>query len=233
MKISFIRTAVFISLAAFAASVVFAQERTEFAPLEQLALSVNISSEDTSPDDSSRQSLVNFVLAATIKNIADGDSVTLEGAHKARFKIRLSDMDTPEIEHTEFTPRGCKCKTIPFRPGQPGGKAATEALKNLVSVGDAVVAECYEIDWYGRMVCHIFKGRTNINLEMIKNGWGWLPRDEQLNAISAWIRDPASYDAEAFAKQKALGAWGLSGQASPRQWRTDCWNEGKCAGAEQ
>ena len=233
MKISFIGNSVFVLLLAFGASVVFAQELTEFAPLEKLALSVNIQPEDTSHDDASRRSLVNFMLAATIKGIADGDTVTLEDANKTRFKIRLSDMDTPEIEHAEFTPRGCKCKTIPFRPGQPGGKAATEALKNLVSVGDSVAAECYEIDRYGRMVCHIFKGKTNINLEMIKNGWGWLPRDKGDDFKTAWIRDPASYDAESLAKQKALGAWGLPGQVSPARWRTDCWNDGKCERAEK
>ena len=214
MKITFVRNTVFVLLLAFGATVVFAQELTEFAPLE-------------------RQSLVNFMLDATIKHITDGDTVTLEGEKKTHFTIRLSDMDAPEIEHAEFTPRGCACKTIPFRPGQPGGKAATEALKNLVSVGDSVAAECYEIDRYGRMVCHIFKGKTNINLELIKNGWGWLPRDKGDDFKTAWIRDPASYDAERLAKQKALGAWGLPGQASPARWRTDCWNDGKCEGAEK
>ncbi|SMN00381.1 SNase-like nuclease [uncultured Candidatus Thioglobus sp.] len=218
MKIPRISAAVFISLAAFASTVAFSQALTEPAP----------------PEDTARQSQVNFVLAATIKKIADGDTVILEGVNKKRFVIRVSDMDTPEIEHAEFTPRSCKdCKPVPFRPGQPGGKAATEALKNLLSVGDAVAVECYELDIYGRMVCHIFKGDTNINLEMIKNGWGWLPRDKHSNFKTEWIREPASYGAERLAKQKSLGAWGLSGQVSPARWRKDCWNNGQCEGAEK
>ena len=59
--------------------------------------------------------------------------------------------------------------------GQPGGQEATSALEALISVNDSVTAECYEVDVYGRPVCHIFKDKMNVNLEMIKNGWGWLP----------------------------------------------------------
>lgn len=203
-----------ISLFILGASVVFAQELNNIVA-----------------DDALRKSHINFTLVATLKRIVDGDTVTLEGRNKALFKIRLSDMDTPEIEHAEFTPRGGQ--TVPFRPGQPGGKAATEALKKLLSVGDSVVAECYEIGRYGRNICHIFKGRTNINLEMIKNGWGWLPRNKQFDFKTIWIKDPASYEAERLAKQKSLGAWGLPRQVLPRQWRIDCWANGKCEGAEQ
>lgn len=185
-------------------------------------------------DDNERQSGVNFRLHGIIKNITDGDTVTLEGRKKKHFTIRLSDIDTPEIQHDAFTPRNCRsCETVPFRPGQPGGNAATQALKNLVGIGDAVVAECYETDIYKRMVCHLFKGETNINLEMIKNGWGWLPRNQHGKLISAWIQDPASYDAECVAKQNTLGAWGLPAQVSPRQWRTACWRDGNCEGAEK
>jgi hypothetical protein len=94
---------------------------------------------------------------------------------------------------------------VPFRPGQVGGKQATEALQSLLAVGDEVVAECYELDAYGRSVCHVFKGSMNINLEMIKTGWGWLPECRE------WIRDQASFAAEQTAKSADLGAWGLVG----------------------
>ena len=188
-------------------------------------------SSNTSSDDG-RQSHVNFRLDATIKKIIDGDTVAIEGNNNKRFVIRLSDLDTPETRHDAFTPRGRKCEAVPARAGQAGGKAATKALKDLIHVGDPVTAECYEIGVYGRMICHLFKGQTNINLAMIKNGWGWLPRNRKGKLIHAWIKHPASYDAERVAKQNALGAWGLPAQISPRQWRTDCWDDGNCAGAE-
>jgi micrococcal nuclease len=173
-----------------------------------------------------RAALVNFSITAPVVAIEDGDTVTLEGKSKARFIVRFSDIDTPEVSHKAFTPRDCKCNPIPFRPGQPGGKRAKAVLETLVSVGDTVTAECYEMDQYGRAVCHIFKGSTNLNLEQIKSGWGWLPSKAE------WVRDPDSKPAEDGARAAKLGAWGLPNQVSPAEWRKSCWIDGKCDGQE-
>jgi micrococcal nuclease len=173
-----------------------------------------------------RASAVNFTLTATVSAMEDGDTVTLEGNNKARFVIRFSDIDTPEVAHKAFTPRDCQCKPIPFRPGQPGGKSAKQSLEALVAVGDKVTAECYEMDQYGRAVCHVFKAGVNLNLEQIKRGWGWLPSKAE------WVRDPQSEPAEVAARKAKLGAWALPNQVSPAEWRKDCWIDGKCDGAE-
>ena len=149
----------------------------------------------------------------------------MTGRRNARFVIRLSDLDTPETSHQAFTPRDCKCAPVPFRPGQAGGKQATEELQNLLAVGEDVSAECYELDDYGRSICHVFKCSTNINLEMIRRGWGWLPERRE------WIRDEASLAAEQAAKSAGLGACGLAGQLSPAIWRRECWRNGDCNGA--
>jgi hypothetical protein len=82
-----------------------------------------------------------------------------------------------------------------------------------------------ELDDYGRSVCHIFKGATNIHLEMIRKGWGWLPDRRE------WIRDEASFAAEKAARSAGLGAWGLADQQSPSRWRHRCWRGGECDGA--
>ncbi|WP_141340083.1 thermonuclease family protein [Bradyrhizobium sp. USDA 3458] len=173
-----------------------------------------------------RTSAVNFTLTATVLAMEDGDTITLEGSNKARFIIRFSDIDTPEVAHKAFTPRDCQCKPIPFRPGQPGGKSAKQSLEGLVAVGDKVAAECYEMDQYGRAVCHIFKAGLNLNLEQIKRGWGWLPSKAE------WVRDPQSRPAEDAARKAKLGAWALQNQVPPAEWRKNCWIDGKCDGAE-
>ncbi len=173
-----------------------------------------------------REDLVNFSLTAIVKDIDDGDTIDLVGKGGARFVIRFSDMDTPEVSREPYTDKNCDCNSMAFRPGQPGGKAATQSLLELVSVGDEVTAQCYEPDKYGRFACHIFKGEVNVNLEQIKRGWGWLPTKKQ------WVRDPASVAAEAEAKSKKLGAWRLAGQVSPAEWRDACWKQGKCDNAE-
>jgi endonuclease YncB( thermonuclease family) len=71
-----------------------------------------------------REDSVNYRITGMVRSIADGDSVTLTGRRNARFVIRLSDLDTPEISHQPFTPRDCKCAPVPFRPGQAGGQQA-------------------------------------------------------------------------------------------------------------
>lgn len=173
-----------------------------------------------------RIDLVNFVLDAEVKSIPDGDTIVLTGVGDARFTIRMSDYDTPETSHRARVDNDCACNSLPFRPGQRGGRAATEALKELISVGEQVEAQCYEMDRYGRAVCHIFANGKNVNLKMIESGWGWLPSNTN------WVRDPDSAAAQAAAEDADLGAWGLPGQVSPREWRTECWREGNCAGAE-
>lgn len=171
-----------------------------------------------------RSILVVFSIVGTVNDIDDGDTLSIQASTGARFKIRMSDMDTPEVSHKAYTPP--KCETIPFRPGQQGGKSAFASLKELVTIGDSVKAECYELDKYGRSVCHVFNGRVNLNLEQIKRGWGWLPSKAE------WIRDPASMAAETQAKAAKLGAWSLQGQVHPDDWRRTCWGDGHCDDAE-
>lgn len=173
-----------------------------------------------------RIDLLNFTMTANVHDIDDGDTIDVKGRGGAQFVIRFSDMDTPEVEHKAFNDAKCACNSIPFRPGQPGGKAATTSLMELIAVGDEVELQCYEADRYGRLVCHIFKGDLNVNLEMIKRGWGWLPNN------TAWVRDPESTTAEQQAKAAKLGAWALPDQIAPGDWRKACWVEGECANAE-
>lgn len=172
-----------------------------------------------------REKLVNFQLNAKVKHIGDGDTVILQGNGGANFSVRLSDMDTPETSHKARPNNRCPHCSIPFRPGQQGGKAATEALMRLISVGDRVVADCYELCTFGRAICHIFKDNINVNLEMIKNGWGRLPRKP------SWVRDPQSRIAEEKAKKDRKGSWSLPNQKHPQDWRLKCWREKKCDGA--
>jgi micrococcal nuclease len=170
-----------------------------------------------------------FTISGTVAEVEDGDTITLRASNGAQFQIRMSDYDTPEISHEAFTLRGCNCKPIPYRPGQPGGKAARQVLVGLLPIGSVVEARCYESDTFGRrLVCHVDRDDgTHINLEMIRSGWGWLPDR------SEWVRHSRSADAEKEARARRAGAWVLLGKVSPREWRQACWHRGQCPGAER
>jgi endonuclease YncB( thermonuclease family) len=197
-----------------------AQQENDY-PSEPLP---DVSSLGTVP--TTRQERVNFTLNGEVTAIEDGDTITLQGVQN-KFRIRFSDMDTPETAHDPFTPPGCRCNPLPYRPGQPGGLAARASLLEMLKLGDAVRAECYEMDDYGRAVCHVFKGATNLNLEQIRRGWGWLATK------SKWIRDPDSAPAEDQARSSRVGAWALPNQVHPDTWRRQCWREATdCSNAE-
>ncbi len=179
-----------------------------------IVVALVVAASPSSAQSPTRESLVAFTISGTIVKIEDGDTVTLKHNNGKRFGIRMSDMDTPETSH------GAE------RPGQPGGQAAKKSLEEFVAVGDAANVECYEIESYGRAVCHLFVKGVNLNLEQIKRGWGWLPK------TASWIRDPASKAAEAEAKAAKRGAWGLPDQMTPADWRTKCWKQNTCSDTE-
>ena len=78
--------------------------------------------------------------------ISDGDTLTLLTAEKQQVKVRLGEIDTPES-------------------GQPYGARAKMALSDLV-FGKQVRVVVQDTDRYGRKVCRVFVGATNVNEEM-------------------------------------------------------------------
>jgi endonuclease YncB( thermonuclease family) len=111
------------------------------------------------------------------------------------------------------------------RPGQPLGQEARRSLQSLALRRQAR-ADCYEIDRYGRPVCHVHVAGRNLNLAQIERGWGMLPERAE------WVRDPASREAEAKARARKTGVWAKPDALHPATWRERCWGQGECSGAE-
>lgn len=181
-----------------------------------------------------RGAKVNFRVDGRVLAIEDGDTLTLRGAGGGDLRIRLADIDAPEAAHAHnpYARDGERsgrheCPGAPrAAPGQPGGAAATRALNTLAPVGAAARAECYETDAYGRLVCHVFVGTRNVNLELLREGLA-------MTAPKArWIRDPASRTAAHDARAARRGIWQADSPRSPSRWRRKCWCQGQCAGAE-
>jgi len=101
-----------------------------------------------------------FKYTATIKQVYDGDTITIDldlgfYIHVFNQKFRLLYVDAPEI-------RG-KSKTL--------GIASRDALRDKI-LGKEVIIQTFKDskDKYGRWLCEIFLDGENINQWLIDNG---------------------------------------------------------------
>jgi len=96
-----------------------------------------------------------------IQYVIDGDTIVLaNGEH-----VRLVQIDTPEL-------RGGECY----------GVQARALLRRLIPPGTTVRVEADprldQVDRYGRLLRYLFRGPTNLNLELARNG-----------AATVWFHD--------------------------------------------
>jgi endonuclease YncB( thermonuclease family) len=138
-------------------------------------------------------------LATTLRGevigIADGDTLTLLTPERQQVRIRLAEVDTPERR-------------------QPWGNRARQALAELV-FRRPVAVEVVDVDRYGRTVGWVFRGRLNINAEMIRQGHAWVYR--------RYLQDPTLLRLEAEARRQRRGLWSLpeAQRVPPWEWRRE------------
>ena len=133
-----------------------------------------------------------------VGKITDGDTVVLTDGQR----IRLACVDAPEKK-------------------QLWGKAATEKLRSLLPIGSSVSVNPVDVDKYGRTVAVLFSGETNVNLEMVRDGYALVYRKYLGNC-------PGGGDdflaAEDLAKQQGLKFWSQTTPCEPWNYR-----RGKCS----
>lgn len=137
-------------------------------------------------------------LQGSIVAVLDGDTVILLDESRSQHKIRLAQIDAPEIGHGKDN------------PGQPFGKASKQSLSDLV-YGREVRADCETRDKYGRTVCTLLSGTVDVNLEQVRRGMAWVYRK--------YARDPAYYQAEDDARRAQRGLWRSSDLTPPWEYR--------------
>lgn len=125
--------------------------------------------------------------------VADGDTVTLQTADSPKLKIRLAEIDTPEIR-------------------QPYGLEARQLLNGLV-FNQTVQVKTTGLDKYGRTLGRIYHNGLDVNAELVKQGAAWVYRD--------YAHDPALFALEQEAQTAQRGLWVLPEEQRipPWDWR--------------
>lgn len=132
-------------------------------------------------------------ITARVVGVHDGDTITVLTPEKHRIKIRLAEIDAPELS-------------------QPYGKRAKQLL-SLMVFGKDVFITPLTIDKYGRTVGRVYQGNRDINLAMVQTGAAWAYRKH--------LTEPAFLEAEAEARKAGVGVWGLRPDqiTPPWEWR--------------
>ena len=124
--------------------------------------------------------------------IVDGDTI-----HINKIKYRLHGIDAPEIKQL------CKIKEKKYKCG-------IKSKEFLVSLIGSKSVKCNhkDKDRYKRIVAECFVGETNLNKELVRNGWALAYRDYSKD----YVID------EEYAQENNLGMW--KGKfIHPKKWR--------------
>jgi endonuclease YncB( thermonuclease family) len=133
------------------------------------------------PASASRSQLVR------VQYVIDGDTIVLaNGAH-----VRLVQIDAPEVQERECY--GAQSRTFLRRLLPPGATVRIEADPLLD-----------QVDRYGRLLRYIFRGPTNVNLELIRQGAAtvWFYRHDRGRYATQFYRSAL------VARAAHRGLWG-------------------------
>ena len=121
-------------------------------------------------------------LKGRVVKVSDGDTITVLDAANVQYRIRLDKIDAPE-------------------KSQPFGDASRKHLAAFVA-GKIVEVEWTKKDKYGRVlgvVWAMLPVRTDVNLQMVKDGFAWHYKH---------FDNTQSYaDAETAARTARRGLW--------------------------
>ena len=124
--------------------------------------------------------------------VVDGDTI-----HINKIKYRFHGIDAPEIKQL------CKINKTNYKCGVK----SKEFLVSLIG-NKSVKCNHKDIDRYKRIVAECFVGQTNLNKELVRNGWALAYRDYSKD----YVED------EKFAKENKMGMW-MGTFIYPKKWR--------------
>ncbi|WII93568.1 thermonuclease family protein [Kingella negevensis] len=137
---------------------------------------------------------------AKVISVHDGDTIRVIDKHGQKQRIRLANIDAPEIN-----------------PAQAHGIASRDALRELINQ-QTVEINVVDVDKYGRQVAQIIHKEQDINLLQIQNGNAWHYQSfAKKNQTSHEYEQYST--AENIAKQDKIGLWAGKNPLAPWKFR--------------
>lgn len=135
------------------------------------------------------------VLECRVIGIADGNSFSCRTVEGDRIRVRLAEVDAPELK-------------------QPYGGQARQALSGYI-FSKNVELTVKGRDDLGRSLARVKVGNVDVNSEMVRTGAAWAYRGN--------LKDRKLLDLEAVAREFKRGLWSLqkSEQQPPWEWRKE------------
>jgi endonuclease YncB( thermonuclease family) len=131
------------------------------------------------------------MLKGRVVGVHDGDTVTLLMAGNRQIKVRLAQIDAPELD-------------------QAFGQQSKQSLSEMV-FNKTIKVEKETIDKYGRTVATLLIGDVDANKEQIKLGMAWVYRK--------YLHDQSLLSLEEAARQAKLGLWADVNPMAPWDYR--------------
>lgn len=138
-----------------------------------------------------REPKIVATLTGKVVSIADGDTLTILTDDKQQVKVRLEGIDTPER-------------------GQAFGSKAKDALADMV-FGKSVTIRKTGTDKYDRTLGFVEVDGTDVNLNLVENGWAW--HYTKYNSQEKFAK------AEIAARTAKRGLWSQDGAMAPWDFR--------------
>lgn len=103
-----------------------------------------------------------YTLQGTVTSVHDGDTLTVQ-AGSQRYKVRFLGVDSPEIDYFGNT------------QGEPA-EVARDFVAGMVPVGSfiTVVYDDNGHDKHNRLLGRVIYNNVEVNLEILKEGWGYM-----------------------------------------------------------
>lgn len=137
--------------------------------------------------------------------VLDGDTVMVTRKGGPPVKVRLAEIDAPEVGHA-----GMGGKPPNSQKAQPGGMASKASLSELV-LHKQVSVNSQAADSYGRLVAHLSVDGLDVNAEQIHRGMAW--------EYSNFHSNKALIALQSEAQQARRGLWAQANPLPPWQWR--------------